>query len=210
MFLLTEHQNNIEVLHEETSTGRKLYIEGNFLQAEDKNRNGRIYPKSVMEPAVETYIKDYIMERRSIGELNHPARPFADPAEAALMVESLNWKGNYVEGKARVLNTPKGQIIAALLEANFKLGVSSRGLGDVVEQKGTSFVKSFMLNAIDGVDNPSGQRCYVNAMTESVQWIQEASGVWVQRLAKAPLDEKAILDNMEQFLDFLKKNSAKR
>lgn len=210
--LLTEYTNELETLTENTADGKKLYIEGNFLMTEAKNRNGRIYPKSVMEKSVEVYQKNYISERRALGELNHPNRPFIDPAEAAIMIESLTWQGNNVAGKALVLNTPKGNIIKGLLEANFKLGVSSRGLGDVREQRGVKMVNSFLLNAIDAVDMPSGQNCYVNSLTEALEWIEEG-GVWVQKSinggAIVKLDEATILKNFSKYLDLLKNQKAK-
>lgn len=200
MMMLTEWSSNIETLTEQTDTGKVLYLEGPMIMTESKNRNGRIYPKGMMEKVVETYNRDYVKERRAIGELNHPARPFADPASAAIIVESLSWHGNNVIGKARVLNNPFGQQIKSLVEANFKMGVSTRGLGEVRERAGQKFVESYMLNAIDAVDMPSGQNCYVNAVNESVEWINE-SGIWVQK----PNMEKAMLIFEEKFAAVLEK-----
>ena len=181
--MLTESVGGVEVLTENTSKGKVLYIEGPMLMATQKNRNGRIYPKNVLEQAVDLYQKDYISERRAIGELNHPEYPFPDPKKAAIMVESLSWNGDAVIGKARVLGTPDGLIIKELLEANFKLGVSTRGLGDIKKESHADLVQKFLLNAIDAVDLPSGQICYVNAVNESVQWVNEG-GNWVQRTVK--------------------------
>lgn len=187
----------LEVLTENTSKGKVLYIEGPFLMSEAQNRNGRLYSKAVMEQAVDRYQREYVSERRAIGELNHPDYPFPDPKKAAIMVESLSWQGNNVIGKARVLNTPDGLIIKELLDANFKLGVSSRGLGEVKENRGLSEVTKFLLNAIDAVDLPSGQICYVNPVNESVNWV-ESNGVWIR--------EQAIVQpqaNPEQLLEAL-------
>lgn len=181
MIILTEWSPGMETLTEQTESGKVLYLEGPMIMTEERNRNGRIYPKGLMEKSVEAYQRDYISERRSIGELNHPPRPFANPAEAAIMIESLTWHGNNVIGKARVLNNPFGQQIKSLVEANFKMGVSTRGLGNVRERTGSKIVESYMLNAIDAVDMPSGQNCYVNAVNESTEWIQE-SGIWVEKV----------------------------
>lgn len=210
MKLITEYVENVEVLTENTSSGKVLYLHGPMLQSNIKNRNGRIYPKPIMEKAVDKYIKEYVNERRAIGELNHPNRPFADPKEAALMVENLNWDGDHVVGKARVLNTPSGQIIKALMEANFKMGVSSRGLGDIREQNGTKYVNNYLLNAIDAVDMPSGQSCYVEALNESIEWV-EVNGVWTQKQSiqekteHKQFDEKAFMNSLDKYIETLKK-----
>lgn len=184
MRLLHESHNPLlEVLTENTAQGKKLYIEGPFLLAERYNRNRRKYARSIMERSVADYIRDYVDERRAIGELNHPEYPFPDPALAAIMTKSLSWQGDEVIGKALVLDTDKGRVIKALLDADFKLGVSSRGLGEVKENgDGTSDVLQFVLNAIDAVDLPSGQTCYVNPINES--WVQH-NGVWIREMAKS-------------------------
>lgn len=194
MMILTEWSPGMEVLTEQTDSGKVLYLEGIMIMTEQVNRNGRVYPKGLMEQSVEKYNNEYIKERRSIGELNHPSRPFADPASAALMIESLNWHGDNVVGKARVLNNPFGQQIKSLVEANFKMGVSTRGLGDVKNRSGRNMVEKYMLNAIDAVDMPSGQNCYVNALHESTEWVQE-SGVWIEKQN----EEKALQIFLEKF-----------
>ncbi len=170
-------RDQIEIKTEQTSKGRNLFIEGPFLMSNAKNRNGRIYPKSVLEQAVDRYIKEYINERRAIGEFNHPDYPMPNPKLAAIKIESLEWRGDNVYGRAKVLNTPDGLIIKELLENDFKLGVSSRGLGSATKQNGADVIQQFLLNAIDAVDLPSGQICYVDAVNESVSWV-ERNGLW--------------------------------
>lgn len=199
MQLLYEWNPGVEPLHEATSSGNVLYLEGPMIMTEAKNRNGRIYEKRMMEPCVAKYIKEFVEARRAIGELNHPARPFADPKEAAIKIESLKWDGNNVIGKARVLNNPNGQIIKSLVEADFHMGMSTRGLGEVVERSGAKYVENYMLNAIDAVDMPSGQVCYMNALRESVEWVQEG-GVWIEKANQA----KAMELFMERFEDLIK------
>jgi len=204
--LLTESSFAVEVLHEQTASGKQLYIEGIFAQAEVKNGNGRFYERSVMETAVTNYIDTYVSRRRALGELNHPDRPFADPAEAAILIESLEWQGNNVIGKAKVLNTPKGQIVAGLLEGGFNMGVSTRGLGTLKEQRGMKYVQpGFSLTAVDAVDLPSGPDCYVRPLVES-NWIQK-NGVWVMAdgIAESQgFDEQMFLERLENFVKSIK------
>lgn len=205
MKLLTEQYDDDQVLLIETSTDSKgvTYIEGPFAMAEKVNRNKRKYPKSLMEMAVDRYIKDYINERRALGELNHPpGRPFADPAVAALITESLSWQGNNVNGKARVIDSPMGRQIKALMEAGFRMGVSTRGLGEVKQLREHSLVSNYVLNAVDAVDRPSGQECYVDAVNESYlnEWVEE-NGVWVQKKA---FNESVFLNNLDRMIETLK------
>lgn len=203
MQLLYEWNPGVEPLHEATATGNTLYLEGPMIMTEQQNRNGRIYRKAMMEKSVEKYINEYVNENRAIGELNHPARPFADPKEAAIKIESLRWEGNNVIGKARVLNNPNGMIIKSLVEANFKMGMSTRGLGNVVETGGQKLVENYLLNAIDAVDMPSGQVCYMNALRESVEWVQEG-GVWIEK-ANQEKALKLFEEKFEQLMHELKK-----
>lgn len=163
------------------SGGKAMYIEGPFVMCNAVNRNGRNYDlERVGVPSVNKYVEEYVNDRRAIGELKHPEYPFPDIEQAAIKTESLVWTGTNAIGKARILNTAKGQIIKALAEADFNLAVSTRGLGDVKEVAGRSEVlPGFMLTAVDVVDRPSGQVCYVKAMTESVEWqLDESTGVW--------------------------------
>jgi hypothetical protein len=201
-YLLRESSFQVECLTEQTDNGKKLYIEGIFAQAEVKNGNGRFYPKGVLEQAVHTYNEDFVNKRRALGELSHPDRPFALPEEAAIIIESLSWHGNNVVGKAQVMNTPKGLTLKGLLEANFSLGVSTRGLGSLTEtRQGKVVNKDFMMTAIDAVDNPSGPDCYVKPLLESMWDIQ--NGIWVPR---NELNEQLILQSIEDFVNTLKKS----
>lgn len=187
----------------DTSTGA-MYLEGPFLMSEAVNRNKRLYPKQLMERCVDQYIKEFINERRALGELNHPEYPFPDPAKAALITESLTWNKNNVVGKARIINSPQGQQIKALMEAGFRMGVSSRGLGKLKQLREHALVERYTLNAIDGVDKPSGQTCYVDAVNEAMltEWTEE-NGVWVQ---KQRFDEAAFGNALDKMLEVLKAN----
>jgi hypothetical protein len=166
----------LDVLTENTESGRKLYLEGPMVMCNSKNRNGRIYDMDTVGiPAVEAYNRDYIQDRRAIGEVEHPEYPFPKLSEAATMIHTpLTWDKSLAVGRAEVLNNPKGQILRSLVEAGYNLGVSTRGLGEV---RGDHVRPGYMITAVDTVDRPSGQACYVNAIHESVEWICE-NGVW--------------------------------
>lgn len=206
--LIETTEDSMSQLLESTKTTEGItYIEGPFAMAEDVNRNQRKYPKGILEAAVDKYTKDYVNERRALGELNHPTRPFPDPSEAAIIVESLEWQGNYVMGKARVLNTPKGQIVKALWEAGFKGGVSTRGLGDTKKMGSINEVTKYFMNAIDVVDRPSGQVCYVNALTEGTEaeWVMdEATGIWSMKPAEVVFNEQLFLESVDDYIKTLK------
>lgn len=173
--------NEFEVLSEATQAGKKeLFIKGPFLQAEKINRNGRVYPKSVMEKAVSKYTKEYIKENRALGELNHPAEPVVNPERAAIMTMELKANGVYYEGRAKVLSTPCGKIVENLLDDGVKIGVSSRGLGSLKPtREGYNEVQSdFVLTtAADVVFDPSAQTAFVEGIYEQKEWIYE-SGIF--------------------------------
>jgi hypothetical protein len=169
--ILIEHLPKTETLTEQTAEGKNLYIEGIFLQAEVKNRNGRVYPKSILESALDAYQRNFINESQAIGELNHPEnRAQPDPAEACIIIESLSWHGNDIIGKAKVLNTPRGLVVKGLLEGGWRAGVSSRATGSVKLKEGTNFVQpDLVLYAVDVVNNPSAPDAYVKSLYEQNQ-----------------------------------------
>lgn len=204
MFLLTEESYSIETLTENTNTGKKMYIEGVFAQANKKNRNGRNYPKNVLERAIDSYKTNYIDKHISIGQNEHPSYPLPKMDEAALMVESLEWHGDDVIGKAKILdNLPQGKILKGLLDENFGGGVSTRGLGDMREFNNQKMITEFVLNAIDYVSTPSGIDCFPTPMYES------ASGIWVPVEEKLAFNEKDFLNNFDKFMENLKKKHKK-
>ena len=175
MKLITEYtESNVECLVEKNDeTGKKKYIvEGIFAVAEGKNRNGRIYPKAVMEKAVGKYVKEQVKTNRAVGELNHPDGPTVNLDKVSHLITDLKMDGNNVMGKARILETPMGQIVAGLLEGGVQLGVSTRGMGSLEEKNGTMYVKDdFMLNTVDIVQDPSASKAFVNGIMEGVDWI---------------------------------------
>ena len=137
-----------------------------------KNRNGRIYPKNVMEGAVTKYTDEQVSKGRAVGELNHPEGPTVNLDKVSHKIESLKWSGNNVVGKATVLDTPMGQIVQGLLEGGVQLGVSTRGMGSLQRNNNAMVVKDdFILNAVDIVQDPSAPSAFVNGIMEGVDWV---------------------------------------
>jgi len=174
MKLITEYvENNLDVICEAKKDGEKSYfIEGVFMQSNKKNRNGRIYEKKTMEKAVEKYMVEQVRTGRAVGELNHPEGPTVNLDKVSHKITDLHWQGNDVVGKASILKTPMGKIVEGLLDGGVKLGVSSRGMGSLVQKNGVSYVgDDFMLSTIDIVQDPSAPSAFVNGVMEGVDWI---------------------------------------
>lgn len=162
---------------------KRMYISGPFLQAEKQNRNGRVYPQTIMDAAVSKYKEDYIDKKRSLGELNHPAEPTVNPERAAILTESLEKDDIYYKGKAKILSTPCGKIVESLVDDGVTIGVSSRGLGSLKPtREGYNEVQNdFVLTtAADIVFDPSAQSSFVEGVYEQAEWIFE-SGLFVQK-----------------------------
>ena len=174
MKLITEYvEQNLETICEAKKDGSKNYfIEGVFMQSEKKNRNGRIYTKESLEKAVEKYVTEQVKTGRAVGELNHPEGPTVNLDKVSHKITDLHWQGNDVVGKASILKTPMGQIVEGLLEGGVKLGVSSRGMGSLVQKNGASYVgDDFMLATVDIVQDPSAPSAFVNGVMEGVEWV---------------------------------------
>jgi hypothetical protein len=173
MKLITEQIENIQVLTEEKNGKTNLYITGPFLQAEITNRNGRCYPFPILEREVAKYTQKYIKEGRALGELGHPDGPTVNLDRASHMITSLKAEGNNFIGKAKILDTPMGNIAKSLLDEGVKLGVSSRGIGSLVERNGIKYVgDDFMLStAADIVADPSAPDAFVQGIMEGKEWI---------------------------------------
>jgi len=174
MKLITEYvEQNIETICEQKKDGTKEYfIEGVFMQSNKKNRNGRIYEKASLERAVDKYVTEQVSQGRAVGELNHPEGPTVNLDKVSHKITDLHWQGNDVIGKASILNTPMGLIVKGLLEGGVKLGVSSRGMGSLVQKNGASYVgDDFMLATVDIVQDPSAPSAFVNGVMEGVEWV---------------------------------------
>jgi hypothetical protein len=173
MKLITEQIENIKVLTEEKNGKKNLYISGPFLQAEVTNRNGRCYPFPILEREVLKYNKNYISQGRALGELGHPDGPTVNLDRASHMITSLKSEGTNFVGKAKILDTPMGNIAKSLLDEGVKLGVSSRGVGSLVERNGVKYVgDDFMLStAADIVADPSAPDAFVQGIMEGKEWV---------------------------------------
>jgi hypothetical protein len=174
MKLIAEYnEDNLQVITEAKEAGGKNYfIEGVFMQAETKNRNGRVYPKATMEKAVDKYVREQVMTKRAVGELNHPDGPTVNLDKVSHLIEALDWNGNNVVGKARILDTPNGMIVKGLLDGGVRLGVSTRGMGSLENRNGVMVVKDdFILNTVDIVQDPSAPTAFVNGIMEGVEWV---------------------------------------
>ena len=198
MKLIQESTQNVEFISESVGDKKEYYLTGIFMQSEIKNRNGRIYPKSVLKEAVKSY-QEKIAGKISVGELNHPDRPNVDLTEACMLIESLDWEGNNIVGRAKILDTPKGKIVKALIEGGVKLGVSSRGMGAVKAMTEGTLVESFVLTAIDVVDTPSAPLAQVDSLYESAEWVL-VEGEWTKQAKKPELNESVLLEKIESFL----------
>ena len=193
MKLIAEYtEQNLEVLTEADEKGNKKYaIEGIFMQAETKNRNGRIYPRLVMEQALSKYNSDQVSKGRAVGELNHPEGPTVNLDKVSHKIEKLSWKGNDVVGKATILETPMGKIVQGLLDGGVNLGVSTRGMGSLERRGVAMYVKDdFLLNAVDIVQDPSAPSAFVNGVMEGVEWVWNNGIIEAQAIEKMETEIK--------------------
>ena len=211
MKLITETIENVEVITEGKGDDKKLYIEGVFLQSEIKNRNGRMYPFSVLEKEVERYNEEYVKTSRALGELGHPDGPTVNLDRVSHRITSLRAEGNNFIGKAQILNTPNGNIAKALLEDGVKLGVSSRGMGSIDKREDCGVVMDdFMLaTAADIVADPSAPDAFVNGIMEGKEWAWDNGILKETKVAKYQrYMDNATRKNLEErtlkvFNDFL-------
>jgi hypothetical protein len=181
MRLITELNENVEYISEaKESGGKEHYIKGPFLVAEAVNKNGRRYPKRVMEAAVSKYVDEVLNTKRAYGELGHPSGPQINLDRVSHLVTELKWDGNTVIGKAKITDTPMGNIAKGLLESGANLGVSSRGLGSLKEENGVMVVQSDykLATAADIVADPSAPGAFVQGIMENVEWLYDERGGW--------------------------------
>jgi len=188
MKLITEVNEELNYIAEEGSEGKKnLYIEGIFLQGGLVNRNGRMYDPEILDKEVGRYVKEAVDQNRAYGELGHPAGPTINLERVCMMIKSLKREGNNFIGKAKIMETPYGQIVKNLMSEGAKLGVSSRGMGSLKEVNGVNMVQDdfYLATAADIVADPSAPDAYVNGVMEGVEWI------WDNGLLKATQPKKA-------------------
>ena len=173
MKLIREEIETVEVLTEEADGKKSYYITGPFLQGDIKNRNGRIYEARVLAKEVARYNEQFIKRNRALGELGHPDGPTVNLDRVSHNITELYQDGSNFIGKAKILNTPMGQIAAGLLGDGVQLGVSSRGMGSLVQREGVNYVgEDFHLaTAADIVADPSAPDAFVQGIMEGKEWI---------------------------------------
>ena len=179
------------VIVEQNEKGQKEYfIEGPFMQAEIKNRNGRVYPKDIMKKEVDRYVKEFVEKDRAFGELGHPEGPTINLDKVSHMITKLEQDGKNFMGRAKILSTPNGQIVRNLINDGAKLGVSSRGLGSLETRGGAQVVKDdFQLaTAADIVADPSAPEAFVEGIMEGVEWYYD-SGILKMKDAEQMREE---------------------
>ena len=174
MKLISEEVQEVEYITEEKEGGKKNYkIKGIFMQADIKNRNGRVYPMEVLNKEVKRYNKEYIKEKRAFGELGHPDGPTVNLERASHMITSLEPDGKNFIGEAKILSTPMGEIVKNLMSEGAKLGVSSRGMGSLDQKGGANYVRSdfYLATAADIVADPSAPNAFVEGIMEGKEWV---------------------------------------
>jgi len=213
MKLITEEISNVKIITEGKGAGKKLYIEGVFLQGEIKNRNGRMYPMETLSREVARYNEQFVSKGRALGELGHPDGPTVNLDRVSHKITSLVQEGNNFKGKAQILETPMGKIAKSLLDEGVMLGVSSRGVGSLkMTNEGHKIVgEDFMLaTAADIVADPSAPDAFVQGIMEGKEWVWEG-GILREKLAEHTerrintlVAQKALEEKkLELFNDFL-------
>ena len=203
MKLITEMNEDVRLVTEDKDGKKNYFIEGIFMQAEQKNRNGRVYPMGILEREVKRYCQDLVEKKRALGELNHPQGPTVNLDRVSHMITELYFRGNDCYGKAKVLETPMGKIVKSLIDEGAQLGVSSRGMGSLKDIGGINEVQQdFMLSAVDVVADPSAPNAFVNGIMEGAEWVWD-NGILrektineykkeIQRASKHELEEKML------------------
>lgn len=173
MKLISETVEHVKYITEEKNGVKSLYIQGPFLVAEAKNRNGRIYKEETLAREARRYTEEYIKNNRAFGELGHPENPSINLDRVSHLITSLKQEGNVFIGKAKILETPMGKIAKSLMEGGAQLGVSSRGMGSLKEVNGVNIVQDdfYLATAADIVADPSAPGAFVRGIMEGKEWV---------------------------------------
>lgn len=211
MKLISEEVQSAEYLVEEANGKKEYKIRGIFLQSEVKNRNGRVYPREVLVREVNRYNKDFVERKRAFGELGHPDGPTVNLERVSHMITKLTPEGRDFIGEAKIMNTPYGKIVKGLIDEGAQLGVSSRGMGSIMNRNGVNYVKDdfYLATAADIVADPSAPDAFVEGIMEAKEWVWD-NGVLIEkdieswkhqvRNAKQRALEEAKLKVFESFL----------
>jgi len=213
MKLIKEVFESVEYLTEDKDGQKQLYIQGPFLVAEKKNKNGRLYEYNTMKKEVHRYTEEYINKNRAFGELGHPDTPTINLDRVAILITGLHEDGTQWIGKAKVLDTPMGNIARKLVEGGACLGVSSRGMGSLKNVNGVNVVQPdfYLATAADIVADPSAPGAFVEGIMEGKEWML-VNGVWtemdqtqaIQQIKKASRKEIEEV-SLRIFENFIKK-----
>jgi len=173
MKLIAEQIQEVEYIVEEKDGAKDMKIRGIFMQADQKNRNGRVYPFNVLQKEVGRYNKEFVAEGRAFGELGHPEGPTVNLDRVSHMITKLEADGKNFIGEAKLLSTPMGEIAKALIKDGGKLGVSSRGMGSLESRGGVNYVKNdfYLATAADIVADPSAPQAFVEGIMEGKEWV---------------------------------------
>ena len=207
MKLITELTQDLQYITESKETGGKnVFIEGIFMQANKPNRNGRVYPRHIMEKEVARY-QDLISEKRSLGELGHPANPTLNLDKVSHLISELKFDGDNVIGRAKILDTPMGKIAKNFIEEGVRLGVSSRGLGSLkMNKQGVNEVQDdFHLATVDIVADPSAPDAFVQGIMENREWMYVDGKGWVAEEIKQSIKNMSTATLQEQKLQLFEK-----
>ena len=171
--LISEAVENVEFITEEKKGGKSYKIRGIFMQADVKNRNGRVYPMDILTKEVTKYNKNFIQQNRAFGELGHPDGPTVNLERVSHMITSLTPDGKNFIGEAKIMETPMGKIVKNLMDEGAKLGVSSRGMGSLNQKNGASYVRDdfYLATAADIVADPSAPNAFVEGIMEGKEWV---------------------------------------
>jgi len=176
----------IEFITEEKNGEKSHFIKGVFMQSEQKNRNGRIYPKKTLGEQVNKYINNYVNQNRAFGELGHPDGPVVNLERVSHMIKELREDGNNWVGKAKIMDTPYGKIVKNLIDEGAKLGVSSRGMGSLKNVNGTNIVQDdfYLATAADIVADPSAPEAFVEGVMEGKEWVWDNGIIREQEISR--------------------------
>ena len=211
--LFSEAVEDVEFITEAKENGGKNYkIRGIFMQADVKNRNGRVYPMDILEKEVTKYNKNFIRENRAFGELGHPEGPTVNLERVSHMITELHPDGKNFIGEAKIMDTPMGKIVKNLMDEGAKLGVSSRGMGSLDSKNGANYVRDdfYLATAADIVADPSAPNAFVEGIMEGKEWVWNNGALVEAHVAnlkkKFDVKQRQKQANMEalEFAKFLK------
>lgn len=218
MKLITELNEEVKYLVEDREGKKQFYIEGTIMQGEIENRNGRMYRIETLEKEVKRYNEQYVSKNRAYGELGHPSGPTINLERACIMFKNLYREGNNIVGRAKVLDTPMGNIVKGLIGEGASLGISSRGMGSIKENtKGIMEVQDdfYLATAGDIVADPSAPDAFVRGIMEGVEWVWDNGILKAQRIeqykeeinrgARRKLSEETAIKVFKQFFEDISK-----